>query len=241
MNHERAGQFLVEAAIALMDADLNRAVEQLEEALAREAWISGFFMQGTCPQGSPVEVSTGSTSAVSEGQADIELTGVRYGVPVLLRAWLNEESCAEKGIDDPGSVFGELIRIFAKRLGSPYLVGRAGERELADAVGALSHDFRTPLACIKGYLSLLAEGKYRPGTPEWDEYFATVLEECERLENLVSVVPNRRPPGKSAYRESLCFCLLSSTGSWLRNLQSPEGTAFSSICSPSQEKCLPIL
>ena len=26
MNHERAGQFLVEAAIALMDADLNRAV-----------------------------------------------------------------------------------------------------------------------------------------------------------------------------------------------------------------------
>ena len=143
MNHERAGQFLVEAAIALMDADLNRAVEQLEEALAREAWISGFFMQGTCPQGSPVEVSTGSTSAVSEGQADIELTGVRYGVPVLLRAWLNEESCAEKGIDDPGSVFGELIRIFAKRLGSQYLVGRAGERELADAVGALSHDFRT--------------------------------------------------------------------------------------------------
>jgi signal transduction histidine kinase len=188
VNHERAGQFLVEAAIALMDADLNRAVEQLEEALAREAWISGFFMQGTCPQGSPVEVSTGSTSAVSEGQADIELTGVRYGVPVLLRAWLNEESCAEKGIDDPGSVFGELIRIFAKRLGSQYLVGRAGERELADAVGALSHDFRTPLACIKGYLSLLAEGKYRPGTPEWDEYFATVLEECERLENLVSVV-----------------------------------------------------
>jgi len=58
-------------------------------------------------------------------------------------------------------------------------------RELSDAVNTLAHDLRTPLACLKGYLSLLGEGKYKPGSPEWNEFFALCIEECDHIEALI--------------------------------------------------------
>ena len=61
-----------------------------------------------------------------------------------------------------------------------------GESELAAVVGTLAHDLRTPLACLKGYLSLLDEGKYAPGSPEWTEFFTLCVNECDRIESLVA-------------------------------------------------------
>lgn len=186
MIREKDGQFLVETCIALMEPDLGRAMEQLKAAVSREDRICSLFIEGRGPDGSMVQMRAGKTPA-SEGYG-IELAGTREGVPVLLRACVRQNEDETASPDDAGTVLGELLRLFAKRLKAQYSVSKVSERELADAVGALSHDFRTPLACIKGYLSLLSEGKYPPGSAEWDEYFGTVMEECGRLEKLVSVV-----------------------------------------------------
>lgn len=59
------------------------------------------------------------------------------------------------------------------------------QTELATIASTLAHDLRTPLACLKGYLSLLDEGKYRPGSPEWAEFFTLCVNECDRMEQLV--------------------------------------------------------
>jgi signal transduction histidine kinase len=147
------------------------------------------------------EVSAASEASAVGEMSRIELTGTREGVPVSLVACYRASSGTLRaspdgdtlGVSPDGDpavkrVMSEVLRLFAKRLGVQRAVTRVRQRELADAVGALSHDFRTPLACIKGYLSLLSGGKHPPGTPEWDEYLGTVMEECERLERLVSVV-----------------------------------------------------
>lgn len=60
-----------------------------------------------------------------------------------------------------------------------------GEGKLTDVVNTLAHDLRTPLACLKGYLSLLGEGKYAPGSPQWKEFFALCTEECDHIEDLI--------------------------------------------------------
>lgn len=60
-----------------------------------------------------------------------------------------------------------------------------GESEIVDVVNTLAHDLRTPLACLKGYLSLLDEGKYSPGSPEWTEFFGLCINECDHIESLV--------------------------------------------------------
>ncbi len=60
-----------------------------------------------------------------------------------------------------------------------------GEDELTDVVSTLAHDLRTPLACLKGYLSLLDEGKYPPDSPEWTEFFGLCMSECDHIETLI--------------------------------------------------------
>lgn len=34
-------------------------------------------------------------------------------------------------------------------------------------------------------MSLLGEGKYKPGSPEWQEFFALCVEECDHIEDLI--------------------------------------------------------
>lgn len=149
---------------------------------------------GTKDAAGATDSGSRATAEGAENRDDdrVELIGTREGVPVSLVAYLRARPGAGDGSGNRDVVFrrvmGQILRMFAKRLSVQYAVTRVRERELADAVGALSHDFRTPLACIKGYVSLLAGGRHPPGTPEWDEYLGTVLEECERLERLVSVV-----------------------------------------------------
>ena len=60
--------------------------------------------------------------------------------------------------------------------------------DVAELMSALSHDIRTPLTCIKGYLSLLNEGRHAPGSPEWRELYELIMDECSRLEKLISAV-----------------------------------------------------
>jgi signal transduction histidine kinase len=59
------------------------------------------------------------------------------------------------------------------------------DREISEVVSMLAHDLRTPLACLKGYLSLLGEGKYAPDSPEWKEFFALCVDECDHIEDLI--------------------------------------------------------
>jgi len=195
VNWETAVRFLTEVSVALMEPELDRALERLREVAAGQKWLSYLCMRGQGTGGSSVEVRAGvepASGALSSdgGDSRVELTGTREGVSVSMVARLDLQS----GGGSPGGdavvreVLGEALRLFARRLAVHGAALRARERELADAVGALSHDFRTPLACIKGYLSLLSQGKYPPGSPEWEEYLGTVMEECERLEKLVSVV-----------------------------------------------------
>lgn len=197
MSPEKAHQFLVDTCIALMDPDLGRALEQVKEIVARETWICALYLEGSALHGRRIELKVGEEPAPPRTGRRIEFAGVREGVPVSLRAWLMgdggggpDHAAGEetKSPEDPGRILSEFLRVFARRVKVQYAVSEANQREISDALSALSHDFRTPLACIKGYLSLLSEGKYPPGTPEWDEYFGTVMEECGRLEKLVSVV-----------------------------------------------------
>ncbi|MGI6662851.1 MAG: sensor histidine kinase [Bacillota bacterium] len=205
MDWETAVRFLAEVSIALMEPELDRALERVGEVAAGQDWLSYLCLRGQGTGTSDVLVRVGEEGpavgpsaagdAARRKQGTIELTGTREGVPVSLVACLNV--CPGGDQTRKGGKGGELVvkeamsevlRLFARRLSVHYAAARVRERELADAVGALSHDFRTPLACIKGYLTLLAGGKHLPGSPEWDEYLGTVMEECERLERLVSVV-----------------------------------------------------
>ncbi|HHY45361.1 MAG TPA: hypothetical protein GX512_06595 [Firmicutes bacterium] len=194
MDWETGVQFLTEISIALMEPDLDLALERVKEAAAGQGWLSYLCLKAHGAGTSDVEVKVGDgeptagSSAIRESGAPehgrIELTGTREGIPVSLVACPN----ARSGDTVIKEVLSEVLRLFARRLSVHYTAARVRDRELADAVGALSHDFRTPLACIKGYLSLLSGGKHAPGSPEWNEYLDTVMEECERLEKLVSVV-----------------------------------------------------
>jgi signal transduction histidine kinase len=199
---ETAVRFLVEVSMALMEPDLDRALERVREVAAGQDWLSFLCLKGVGAGTSDIRVEVGErdpddfSSAARDDErrarTSIELTGTRDGVPVSLVARLKERTGAGQAPQVEELVFklvmSEVLRLFARRLSVHRAAIEVRERELADAVGALSHDFRTPLACIKGYLSLLSGGKHPPGSAEWDEYLGTVMEECERLERLVSVV-----------------------------------------------------
>ena len=53
-----------------------------------------------------------------------------------------------------------------------------------DFISNISHDFRSPLTSIKGYLEAMIDGTIPP--EEYDHYLKTVLAEANRLENLTT-------------------------------------------------------
>ena len=57
-----------------------------------------------------------------------------------------------------------------------------------DFISNISHDFRSPLTPIKGYLEAMIDGTIPP--EEYDHYLKTVLAEADRLENLTTGLLN---------------------------------------------------
>ena len=57
-----------------------------------------------------------------------------------------------------------------------------------DFISNISHDFRSPLTSIKGYLEAMIDGTIPP--EEYDHYLKTVLAEADRLENLTTGLLN---------------------------------------------------
>ena len=57
-----------------------------------------------------------------------------------------------------------------------------------DFISNISHDFRSPLTSIRGYLEAMIDGTIPPN--EYDHYLKTVLSEADRLENLTTGLLN---------------------------------------------------
>lgn len=57
------------------------------------------------------------------------------------------------------------------------------ERELKQAISGMSHDLRTPLTSIKGYIQLIKKGNLP--TEKVDEYMQVIEQRANRLQNLI--------------------------------------------------------
>lgn len=62
---------------------------------------------------------------------------------------------------------------------------KAKEHKLAEAISVVSHQFKTPLSAIKGYLEVLIAGDLGKMNAEQKEYLADTLENTNRMIGLV--------------------------------------------------------
>ncbi len=181
--------FLVEASIALSDPYFTRALDRLAQVISGTSWITSLEMRALENGGTPLEVKVGAIDAEESARSGrvVQCKEVLGAVVVSTTAFLAYEEGRDGPPEAPEMIKG-MSRIFAARVSARNTAQTADEGGLAEAMSVLSHDLRTPLACIKGYLSLLDEGRYHPGSTEWNEYYSLVMQECDRLEKLVSAV-----------------------------------------------------
>lgn len=180
---------VVQASVALSDPSLSRAVSRLAEVLLGVTWLSALKVRASGGDVQPVEVLVGETPAVESAgpRRLVQFTEEVDGISVLACASIKDKDGYDRDGQEAAMLRG-VSRMLASRVAAHKRMQAPEEDRLAEAMSVLSHDLRTPLTCIKGYLTLLGEGKRPPGSPEWDEYYPLVLQECDRLERLISTV-----------------------------------------------------
>lgn len=110
-----------------------------------------------------------------------------------MRQWSNRAGIGDVGTDsmDGGNEIAELDRRFGRM--AERIERQLGELRSSDAlrrelIANVSHDLRTPLASMRGYLEtvLLKGERLDPGTRR--EYLETAFRQCEHLERLIAAL-----------------------------------------------------
>jgi signal transduction histidine kinase len=104
------------------------------------------------------------------------------GLLVISRGRLDHR-VPERGADELGSL-ARSVNSMAAELERNIQADRMAERTKHELIAGVSHDLRTPLTSIKGYLHLLASGKY--GSPEQMAHYVRIAyAKTEQLQDLV--------------------------------------------------------
>ncbi|MDA2434079.1 HAMP domain-containing sensor histidine kinase [Bacillus cereus] len=85
---------------------------------------------------------------------------------------------------DELSQLAQNINYMSKELENKFKYERELEKEKNELITNVSHDLRTPLTSIIGYLDLLKKGKYNNET-QLQEYIETIYSKSERLKHLI--------------------------------------------------------
>ncbi|MEI4830035.1 HAMP domain-containing sensor histidine kinase [Bacillus sp. FJAT-53711] len=89
----------------------------------------------------------------------------------------------EKGQDEL-ALLTENINHMAEEIRANIEKERKIEKQKSELITNVSHDLRTPLTSIMGYLRLLSDGKYE-NKEQYDEYVRIAFSKSEQLKNLI--------------------------------------------------------
>lgn len=104
---------------------------------------------------------------------------------------MKEEGNGELHLCSPSSDVEKFLEVFNDYLGKnreSRLAIQKKEQELKDEIANISHDLRTPLTSMKGYLRLLEEINVTENPKDWEEgkqYLAVIERKAEQLQYLV--------------------------------------------------------
>ncbi|NMM63965.1 GHKL domain-containing protein [Clostridium sp. P21] len=111
------------------------------------------------------------------------IEGVSEGLFEIARGNLDSRICIQ-GKDELAKLAGN-INFMAKELERKIENERNAEKTKSDLITNVSHDLRTPLTSIKGYLGLVKDRKYKNGD-ELQEYLNIAYNKSEKLEVLIN-------------------------------------------------------
>lgn len=126
--------------------------------------------------------------------AVIKIIGNKRNLRALTKEFkmlMKEEGNGELHLGSPSSDVEKFLEVFNDYLGKnreSRLSIQKKEQELKDEIANISHDLRTPLTSMKGYLRLLEEINVTENTKDWEEgkqYLAVIERKTEQLQYLV--------------------------------------------------------
>ncbi len=104
---------------------------------------------------------------------------------------MTEEGNGELHLGSPSSdveKFLEVFNAYLEKMRESQLAVQKKEQKLKDEITNISHDLRTPLTSMKGYLRLLEEVNVTENPKkdeEWKQYLAITVKKTEQLQYLV--------------------------------------------------------
>ena len=110
------------------------------------------------------------------------LDEIASGLKIIASGNLNYR-IQEKGTDEIKNI-AYNINYMAKEIGEKIHAERAAEQTKADLITNVSHDLRTPLTSVMGYLGLVIQKRYRD-EEEMNEYISIAFSKAERLKLLI--------------------------------------------------------
>ncbi|OOM79234.1 sensor protein kinase WalK [Clostridium sp. BL-8] len=110
------------------------------------------------------------------------LDEIAIGLKIIASGNLNYR-IEEKGTDEIKNI-AYNINLMAKEIGEKINAERDAEKTKADLITNVSHDLRTPLTSVMGYMGLVIQGRYKDEN-EMKEYLNIAFSKAERLKLLI--------------------------------------------------------
>ncbi len=110
------------------------------------------------------------------------LDEIASGLKIIASGNLNYR-IKERGTDEIKNIASN-INIMAKEIGEKMDSERLAEKTKTDLITNVSHDLRTPLTSVMGYLGLVIDKRYKDQN-EMDEYLNIAFNKAERLKLLI--------------------------------------------------------
>lgn len=110
------------------------------------------------------------------------LDEIASGLKIIASGNLNYR-IDEKGNDEIRNIANN-INYMAKEIGEKIYLERVAEKAKADLITNVSHDLRTPLTSVMGYIGLVIQNRYK-NEAEMKEYLNIAFSKSERLKLLI--------------------------------------------------------